>query len=217
MTQPIVKSEYPCFWFARYNTDERVLRVPFCPECNQLAKIDETSETPRCINMRHGHLCGCESVSYEQGTEFSLTESGELFEFDDSGEETVNFSFLPTKNLVNFGLINLMNRQQSYILDLNTGEAIINGTRLHVGYARTEFPIEGHFLISKKLDRYGGNRNLLQFKVARSDVGGRTIIDSFNIGYQCKVDDVLYEVILSINTRDFQPLISVKEIKDASM
>lgn len=211
MTSPIVKSEYPCFWFARFRTEEDHITIPFCTDCQQLSKLDETTDSPRCVNMHHGHICGSTDLDFRAATVLPLTESGELFEFDGEGNETINFSFLPTKDMINLGIINLANKQQSYIIDLLTGEMIINGSRMNVGFARTEYPIEGHFLISKKLKKYGVNRDLIQFKIARTAINGTTIIDSFNIGYTCQLDGKNYEAILSVNTKDFTPLISVKE------
>jgi hypothetical protein len=209
--QPIVKSEYPCFWFARYVCDKDHILIPFCNKCKQLSKLDENSTTPKCANMYHGHICGSDDLSEEAGLTLPLTDTGELFEFGPDGNETINFCFLPTKDMVNVGIINLMNKQQAYVIDLTTGEFIINGARMHAGFARVEHPIEGHLLISKKLNKYGINHDLLQFKIARADMSGRTIVDSFNLGYTCNIDNKQYEAILSINTKDFVPLISIKE------
>lgn len=209
--EQIIYSEYPCLWVARFDCEDSHLTIPYCPDCDQLSKVDELSDIAKCANIRRGKICGCENLIYDKGLKLSLTKYGELPEFNNIGNETVNFCFLPTKNMINFGIINTRDKQRAYMIDLKTGQFIINGTRMNVGFARTEYPVEGHFLISKKLNKYGINHDLLQFKIARSNINGKTIIDSFNIGYSCNIEGKDYESILNINTRDFIPLISTKE------
>ena len=179
-----VKSEYPCFWFARYSKDINELTIPKCNICNSYIKI--------CRNQKI--LCEnkCKDIDYSKVIQL---DNHELYEFDYEGNQTVPFKFIPAIGLEYFGLANAYNnKNEIYIIDLQNGRYNLNGIILKPSiYYHKE-----NFIISDKLKYYGDGGDLIHFKTAVSNFGGNTNLTAISIGYKCKIKNLNIQSLLTV-------------------
>jgi hypothetical protein len=188
-----VKSLYPCYWFAKYSSNINQLDIYKCNKCQKTIKTTKLNYNNICLN------CNSDDVYIDK---IYKLDSNEIYEFDYFGNKTIQFKDLPTHKIEYFGLVNAYKTKgEIYTINLKNGNFILNGTIIEPSI----YYQKNNFIISNILQYYGDGGDLIHFKSASSASNDHTLIKSFNIGYKCKIDDLNIQIVLSINTKNFNP------------
>jgi hypothetical protein len=220
-----LKSEYPCFWFARYEGLTE-LNIPKCNVCGRYIKLLKDDDNIICRNSINKKLCNSIILNSEHCEHLVVPLKGDhLFEFNDCGDEILPFRNLPSKGMSHFGLFNIP-KDESYAINLSTGEFILNGTKVGVSIIKPSENNNINTEISNKLPFYGDGGDLIQFKRATTNanlekntskfITNDVAIESFNIGYKCKVNNLYVTAILSVETENYTPSFCIKYNEDVS-
>ena len=99
--------QHPVIWFAEYNQNIKELKIPKCTSCNSLIKVKDYNN----IVCEH---CRCDEITWsiDDGAVFIPLNNGFLLEFDDQGNETINYKYLPIDGLIKFGLCKVEKRKE---------------------------------------------------------------------------------------------------------
>ena len=261
-----IKPRLPLFWQAIYPEHVRELRVPICRDCGNLIKVSsyDSIVCPNTLavvpteeeilatdpNLNAGqvaellerqttyHTCGSRNISFdpEHGALAIPMRYGVLNEFDEDGNEPLNFRFLPTDGLQAFGLIDpIVDPPTMYMINLNTGTIEVGN--IHTGKAiplgvGIEFPTRSGMNvvpISTVLERYGQGGDLIHYKHANisgmgsiSVIGREAVIDRFDldpgsqqitnivVGYKCRIPDWVCQVKINVDCGSHIPFITTK-------
>lgn len=182
-----VKSQYPCFWFAKYENEVDNIIVPKCNICKKEFKLIDK------------YICNCGSEDLDLSNIYNLYEN-EIYEFDYNGTESIPFRFLPSKGMRVFGIANSV-KNELYIIDLKNGSINLNGTIIYPSI----YYKKDNLNICNILPKYGNGGDLIHFKTATAIPNKESFVKSFNLGYKCKINNLNIQVLISINTQDFTP------------
>jgi len=197
-----VKSEYPCFWFAKYSDKTDKLIIPKCQLCGEYLKLCDDEYICRKTDCHPKK----EDINFKESKIISLDDN-EIYEFDYLGNETISFRYLPINEMKIFGIVNThSNKNEIYTINLSNGKYWLNGIEIKPSI----FHNKEEIVISDKLKRYGINNDLIHFKTAVSVPGRQTYIKSFSIGYKCKIYNLNIQTMLTISTSDFTPSLYTK-------
>ena len=235
-----IKPRLPLFWQAIYPEHVRELRVPICRDCGNLIKVSsyDSIVCPNTLavvpteeeilatdpNLNAGqvaellerqttyHTCGSRNISFdpEHGALAIPMRYGVLNEFDEDGNEPLNFRFLPTDGLQAFGLIDpIVDPPTMYMINLNTGTIEVGN--IHTGKA---IPLGGD-LIHYKHANISGMGSI-------SVIGREAVIDRFDldpgsqqitnivVGYKCRIPDWVCQVKINVDCGSHIPFITTK-------
>ena len=261
-----IKPRLPLFWEAIYPEHVRELRIPVCRACGNLIKVSsyasivcpntvEIEPTAEELTAMGGgadqnriaelvdrnttyRQCGSQDISFDEGDGALVVplQFGVLNEFDEDGNEPLNFRYLPTDGLQAFGLIDpIVQPPTFYLLNLRSGNLEIGnvntGVAIPIGIG-IEFPTrDGTNIIpiSMVLERYGQGGSLIHYKhgcnTATGEVeviGGRPQIRMFDlapgsqqitnitVGYKCQIPGWNCQVKINVECSTHIPFITTK-------
>ena len=243
-----IKPRLPLFWQSIYSDRLSELRIPVCRECGNLIKVSsyddivcpnivETSSNEGDANVTYGP-CGSSDVSFEvdDGALIIPLRYGVLNEFDEDGNEPLNFRYLPTAGLEAFGLIDpIVSPPTMYMINLRTGNLemgnVNTGMAIPLGIG-IEFPTPDGINvvpISMVLERYGVGGDLIHYKhgnhsgMASIDVVGNQVtmggfemdpasleITNIVVGYKCRIPGWTCQVKINVDCATHLPFITTK-------
>jgi hypothetical protein len=261
-----IKPRFPLFWQAIYPEHLRELRIPICRRCGNLIKVSsyddvvcpntvahmptgdevmasgmDLADSQIAILIETKTTYGpCEStdISFDvdDGALVIPLQYGVLNEFDEDGNEPINFRHLPTAGLQAFGLIDPILRPPTmYMINLNTGTLefgnVNTGMAIPVGVG-IEFPtVNGINVvpISMVLQRYGDGGDLIHYQhgnhsgMASVDVlGGEATMGGFEmdpssmeitnivVGYKCRIPGWTCQVKINVDCATHIPFVTTK-------
>jgi hypothetical protein len=238
-----IKPRFPLFWQAIYPENLNELKIPICMDCGSLIKVSSYDDlvcpnTVQQADTNTYEMCGSANISFEEddGALVIPLQYGVLNEFDEDGNEPINFRYLPTAGLQVFGLIDpVVNPPTMYMVNLRTGNLEIGnvntGRAIPVGVG-IEFPtVNGINLIpiSMVLNRYGDGGDLIHYKhgiqsgMAKIDVRGKeptvggfsmdpgsSNITNIVVGYKCRIPGWSCQVKINVDCATHLPFITTK-------
>jgi hypothetical protein len=213
--------KYPVIWYAEYGKIPS-LKIPICLGCNNLITVKDYD------NIQ----CPCASNEFSWDISLGAKDiplnNGFLLEFDENGNETINFVELPRDGLLKFGLMDPA-LSILYGVDICTGllyigssvsgaEPFYLGTGINTeavpaylikvsdAILKKEVDIE---LIHRKRSIQGGH---LRISMIKADMMGRfemdennIFIDNISVGYSCRISEYVFEVIIKIDCNTHIP------------
>lgn len=219
------------------NTVERILTNAYR---EMLMNADMTDEERAEVARKYTVYGPCDSrdVSFEpaDGALVVPLRYGVLNEFDEEGNEPLNFRHLPTDGLQAFGLIDpIVNPPTMYMINLNTGTLEVGnvntGMAIPLGIG-IEFPTHNGINvvpISMVLGHYGVGGDLIHYKhgnhtgVAAIDViGGTPMLGGFEmdpasleitnivVGYKCQIPGWNCQVKINVDCATHIPFVTTK-------
>jgi len=225
-----IKSRFPLFWHAIFPSHVKTITWPMCRSCKKWIKSPTTLK--RC------NWCGSNDVSdspRDGARTLQLEEAGDkriLTEFDEKGRERVNFKFLSSNGMKEFGLVDLLvSPHRYYNINLETGHIIFesDGVRFPVNPSLSRPTLDGGncLQIGGREDRYGDIFHLkhaVRGGTLTPEKKGRDIvanirldnpdaatINCISIGYRFSIPEASGSVILSVNCDTHLPRLMIKE------
>jgi len=168
----MVSSPLPIFWVAQYKDGYENLKVPKCNKCNNYVKVFDYKNIV-CQATVNGKKC-CEDKDFTWES-FSLND-GLFMEYDENGQETLKFSFLPLDRLEAF-YIYVKPKEQIFGFNMKDGEFNIDGITLGAGTVINKQLLA----VSNQIPYYG--RGLFHFRSALSGVGRGSNLIWYKVGY----------------------------------
>jgi len=222
--------KYPVIWFAEYHQNIKELKIPKCLKCNELIKVID-------YNNIFCPKCNTNNITWdiEQGAK-RIDIDHFIIEFDENGESTIEYRYLPLDGLITFGLLD-PSTSVAYGIEINTGYITIRdftnnsepfylATGINTNSVATNLIKVSDAIIKgeAKLELYhskqaiiGGNMRVsllnlettTQFKMDPNNL----TIDNIAVGYKCQIHDLDFEVIIRIDCNNHLPYFTSKTKK----
>lgn len=213
--------KHPLIWFAEYHPNIKQIKIPKCFKCNDLAFIKD-------YNYLHC-ACGCQELTWnvEDGAK-CIDIDHFLLEFDEDGNETVNYRYIPHDGLIKFGLLD-PSFGIAYGIEILTGRitigSFIDGSQpFTIGTGiNTETEKNNLVKISDYIEKgeaelqlqyskraiQGGNlqvsvlnyESMAQFQMDPQNL----TISNIAVGYTCSVPNWDFEVIIRVDCNTHIP------------
>lgn len=219
--------KHPVIWFAEYHSNINELKIPKCLFCNNLIKVKNYNNII-CNHCNNNNV----TWSLDDGA-IAIPINHFILEFDEKGNETINYKILPIDGMVKFGLLD-PSTFIAYGIELLTGYITINDFRseqepfyLATGI-NTDTVSSNLIKISDKI--LNGEADLELYYGKRAIVGGdmrismlnheiltqfdmdpkNVVIDNIALGYMCKTDEWDFEIMIRIDCNNHLPYFTSK-------
>lgn len=219
--------KYPVIWFAEYHESIKELKIPKCNNCEELIKVTNYNDV-ECDK------CKSKDITWDIKNGAKIIPINHfLLEFDENGDETINYKHLPVDGLLTFGLLDPATFT-AYGIELASGYITIRDFTsdkdpfyLATGINSNIVP-ENLIKISDaiikgetKLKLHHSKQALLKGKIKVSNINLETIskfdmdpknliIQNIAVGYSCEFSDFIFEIMIRIDCNNHLPYFTSK-------
>ena len=220
--------QHPLIWFAEYHPDIKEIKVPLCKLCHELIQV-QNYDNVICQSCNENTFYNDEHVewSVENGAKVIPIDHF-ILEFDENGQETINYKYLPHDGLLRFGLLD-PSTFVSYGIELFSGRITIGDftSGQQPFYIATGINTQStpSFLVKvsdyitsgqAKMNLHYSKKAILKGDIQVSVINFETIanfnmdpknfiIDNIAIGYTCEIPDWEFEVMIRIDCNNHLP------------
>lgn len=213
---------HPVIWYAEYHPDVKELKIPICKRCDKLFKVEDYDE-PICPKCKKD-----DSVSWDAQSGAKKVEiDSYLLEFDEDGNDTIEFKLLPLDGMINFGLLDPFTNL-CYTVNLDTGicsiRNFIEDSKPFYFSPGIDYDCPQHFVKVQDLMEMQGNKIQLEhmkssvlkgkmkisvvkheviakFQMDKSNV----LIDNIAVGYTYDTDKFRFKFLIRIDCNNHLP------------
>ncbi len=219
--------KYPVIWFAEYHKNIKELKIPKCNKCNELIKVKNYNNVI-CQNCKNNDI----TWSVDEGAK-NIKIGHYIFEFDEKGNQTIEYKYLPLDGLIKFGLLDPV-ASVEYGIEINTGyitirdfttnnEAFYLGTGINTNNVATNLIKVSDAIIKgeAKLELYHSKQVVINGQMRVSLLNLETnhnfqmdpsnlTINNIAVGYTCQIENLNFEVIIRIDCNNHLPYFTSK-------
>lgn len=226
-TKVFFSPKHPVIWFAEYSPNIKELKIPKCLECNSLIQV---SQYDNIICNK----CGGSNITWsvDAGAKNILI-NRVLLEFDENGNEMLNYKDIPLDGLLRFGLLD-PSTFVAYGIELLTGYITISdfrsaeqpfylATGINANVNTSNLIKISDAIINKtaKLKLQHGKQMICGGAIRISMINFETIsnlnmdphslqMDNVYVGYTCEMPGWDFEVIIRIDCNNHLPYFTSK-------
>lgn len=227
MSKVFFHPKYPVVWFAEYHSKIKKLKIPKCKTCDDFIQVTDYNNVV-CGKCKDNNI----TWDVEDGA-IILPVNHFLLEFDEHGNETINYKYLPMDGLLTFGLLD-PSTSAAYGIDLLSGYITIRdftkeqepfylATGINTNAVPTNLIKVSDAIIKgeAKLKLYHSKQVLVGGDVKVSLINLKTVakfemhpnnleINNIAVGYSCEIDDLDFEVVIRIDCNNHLPYFTSK-------
>lgn len=215
----------PLVWYAQYHSDIKELKIPKCLKCNKLIKVKD-------YNKIICDKCGSFDITFEKDNGAKIIPiNNVLLEYDEKGESTIKYDYIPLDGLVNFGLLDPVT-YMSYGIEIqsgfitmrdfrNSGDMFYLASGINTDTKSSNLIKVSDAIINKEaeINLHYSKRAVLNGKMKVSVLNYKLntdfemdpanfTIDNISVGYTCKIPGWDFEIILRIDCNSHVPYIT---------
>lgn len=183
-----ISSPTPVFWIAEYNNKYEKLKIPICQKCGLAIEVKNYSniECKKCGNFENFKW---ENIELNHHL---------LTEYNESGQEILNFSLIPKDRIEKFYFY-ISPKDMLVGINLKNGEYFIEGVEVGTGVIAKNIPL----VISNQIPKYSDN--LFHFKSALKNFNDSTKLIWYKMGYSCRLKGVNVVIMLFVHIPTLHP------------